>query len=154
MHGKQRSHLPTHLFSCVLQVLMLYLQLTVRYSKLLAGGPPHLIPKVNSKSVSHASLVRQYPIVIAAQARSDFGDSPDLVRRNDRALALVISLLWFTVGRHARGEGRPSPPTRVRHLKKQLHRRVGNEGYIRGLSDNLLSLLLVFSPDFWKGVLL
>lgn len=28
---------------------MLYLQLTVRYSKLLAGGPPHLIPKVHSE---------------------------------------------------------------------------------------------------------
>lgn len=28
------------------QVLMLYFQLTVRYSKMLADGPPHLVPKV------------------------------------------------------------------------------------------------------------
>ncbi|CAN0329594.1 unnamed protein product, partial [Ectocarpus sp. 4 AP-2014] len=28
------------------QVVMLYFQLTVRYSKMLADGPPHLIPKV------------------------------------------------------------------------------------------------------------
>lgn len=31
----------------ILQVLMLYFQLTVRYSKLLASGPPHLVPKVS-----------------------------------------------------------------------------------------------------------
>ena len=30
----------------LLQVLMLYFQLTVRYSKMLADGPPHLVPKV------------------------------------------------------------------------------------------------------------
>lgn len=35
------------------QVLMLYFQLTVRYSKMLADGPAHLVPKVSPVDNDH-----------------------------------------------------------------------------------------------------